>query len=297
METKYLSYFLQICKDKSLSKASKNLYISQQALSSIVRKLEAELQVSLFERSNNGMILTEYGEYFKNQACKIVDTINDTKQKLEALKSGYREILNIGMSFGVMSALPSSFISGFQKLYPHIELQFTEYQDTLCEEAVFNEHESLGFSIAPVNPERFDFHTVIRDKICILVNEKNPLSSKSSVCFEDLKDEQFLILNNNFKLRRIFNENCRKSGFEPHIALETMELILIHNFSKLNKGIGVSVDFIAHDIANVRPIPIEPECPWEVCTITKKGKHLSDAARRFIQYIEQFGCYYPAEET
>lgn len=295
METKYLRYFLQICEDKSVSKAAKNLYLSQQALSKIVRKLEDEFQIPIFERSKKGMLLTEYGECFKEQAAKMINILDETNQQLDALRRGHRDMLNIGMSFGVMSAFPPHYISNFQKLYPSIELQLTEYQDTFCEQAVWNEHESLGFNIAPIDSDRFNVRTVVRDKLCILVNRENALYEKEAVRFEDLKDEPVFILNNNFNLRRIFNEQCHKAGFEPHVELETMELILIHNFSRYNKGVGVSVDFITHDLADVKSIPFKPELPWEVCIITKKGKKLSPVEQCFLQYIEQFDCYYPGK--
>jgi hypothetical protein len=119
--------------------------------------------------------------------------------------------------------------------------------------------------------------------MCILVNEKNPLSRETSVSFAELKGQPLQLLNKNLKSRNTFTGKCHEAGFEPRVALETMELILIHNFSRLNKGIGVGVDFIAHDVANVIPVPFEPECPGEVCTIVKKGKRPSQAAQCFLQ--------------
>jgi DNA-binding transcriptional LysR family regulator len=294
METKYLRYFLQICEDKSLSQAAKKLFLSQQALSTIVRKLEDELQIPLFKRSKSGMQLTEYGECLEKQACKLINTLEETSEKLDAIKNGHHDVLNIAVSFGVMSALPPHYISIFQQRYPHIELHFTEYQDTFCEQAVLDERVNLGFNIAPIDPVQFDIHTVIRDQMCILVNEKNSLSKKTVVHFDELKGQSFVLLNKNFKLRKTFTEKCRQAGFEPQVVLETMELILVHNFSRLNKGVGVGVDFIAHDLANVVPVPFKPECPWEVCVITKKGKRLPKAAQCFLQYIKQFDCFYPA---
>ena len=296
METKYLHYFLQICENKSLSKASKNLHLSQQALSSIVRKLEEELEVPLFERSKSGMLLTVYGECLKEYAEKIVCMLTETHEKINALKSGYHDVLNIAMSFGVMSALPPQYMNEFKRLHPEIELRFTEYQDNFCERAVLNEHEDVGFSIAPVDPELFSVRTVIRDKMCILVSENHPLAQKTTVRFEELREEPLLLLNNNFKLRQIVNRKCREAGFTPLVALETMELILIHNFSRLQKGVGIGVDFIAHDMTHLRSVPFEPVCPWEVCFITKKGIHRSKAAQKFIRFAEQFGCFCPGQD-
>jgi DNA-binding transcriptional LysR family regulator len=297
METKYLHYFLQICEDRSLSKASRNLYLSQQALSAVVRKLEEELQVPLFERSKSGMHPTEYGECLEEYARKIVRTLNETQDKINTLKSGHHDVLNIGMSFGVMSALPAHYINDFKQFHPEIELRFTEYQDTFCECSVLNEHEDLGFNIAPVDSELFSVRTVIRDKMCILVNEKNPFSQRTTVRFEELREEPLLLLNNNFKVRQIVNRKCREAGFEPRVELETMELILIHNFSGLKKGVGIGVDFIAHDMTHLRSVPFEPECPWEVCFIAKKGKRRSKAAQSFIRYVEQFACFCPGQDS
>lgn len=293
METKYLHYFLQVCKDKNLSEAAKKLYISQQALSSIIRKLEDSLNVSLFVRTKSGMLLTKYGMCLKDQATEMVRLMDETYQKLDTLRNDNQDNLHIGVSFGVMSALPPHFISDFKNRYPNIKLCFTEYPDTLCEQAVLDDHEQIGFSIAPIDHELFQEYTIIRDWMCVLAHRKNKFYHRKTVSLSELINEEFLLLNKNFKLRRTFEDQCRKTGFTPRCILETMELILIHTFSGLNRGMGVSVDFISKDIKNVRPIRLDPDCSWEVCAIARKGKRHSDATRCFLRYIEQVACYYP----
>lgn len=293
MEINYLRYFLQVCEDENLSEAAKKLYISQQALSAIIRKLENSLNVQLFVRTKSGMQLTKYGRCLKEQATGIVRLLDETYQKLDVLRSDHRDILHIGISFGVMSALPIHFIGDFKARYPNIDLRFTEYPDTLCEQAVLDDHEEIGFSIAPIDRKLFQVHTIIRDWICVLIHRENRFYHRKTVHFSELAQEKFLLLNQNFKLRRTFEEQCQKAGFSPQSTLETMELILVHNFSSQNRGMGVSVDFISRDIANVRPVRLTPDCSWEVCAITRKGKHHSAAARCFMNYIEQIACYYP----
>ena len=68
-----------------------------------------------------------------------------------------------------------------------------------------------------------------------------------------------------------------------------MELILIHNFTKQNRGVGISVYFVGADIPGVKAIPFKGEdCLWEVCLITKKGRKLPPEARSFLKYTESF---------
>ena len=59
MELRQIQYFIQLYKDKNITKASKNLFISQQGLSKSINKLEDELGFFLFERSSSGVIPTE----------------------------------------------------------------------------------------------------------------------------------------------------------------------------------------------------------------------------------------------
>lgn len=292
MKIQYFKYFLEICRCKSISKSAKNLYISQQALSSAIRNLESNLGVSLFIRNKSGVILTPYGESFKKHASEIVCEVKRIEKDFNEIRKREKHILNIAISFGVISALPDGYIQNFKLLHPNIILNITEYQDIPCEEAVLNEHEDIGFSIAPINETQFNYQTILKNKMCILVSEDNPLSKNDTIDFYKLKGEQFLVLNKNFKIRRNFVKKCNECGFEPKIYLETMELILIHNFSRLNKGIGIGVHFIGMDIADVKAIPFDsPDCTWEVCLITKKDRSLTPAMKCFLKYINNQKYY------
>jgi DNA-binding transcriptional LysR family regulator len=79
MDIKQLQYFLQVSKDGNVTKAASSLYLSQQALSSSLVRLEKELGCILMKRNSRGIILTNAGEYFKIQAQKIIDIANETQ--------------------------------------------------------------------------------------------------------------------------------------------------------------------------------------------------------------------------
>lgn len=72
MRIEYLKYILEIAAAGSISKASKNLYISHQSLNKILAKIEDELGVSIFERSSQGIILTEEGMLVKVYAEDVL---------------------------------------------------------------------------------------------------------------------------------------------------------------------------------------------------------------------------------
>ena len=285
MDIKQFKYFLQICESKSFSKAAKHLYLTQQGLSKAIKVLEEELGVPLFYRTKSGIKLTEYGECLRSKAQNILNETNIILDEIDKLKGSNNSIINVAFAFGVINALPANFLTTFREIYPSIQVNVKEYPDYACEEAIRNENVDIGFTISPINSKELDYTTIKSDKLCLLVNKKNPLSRKTSVDFSEIKNEKFVIVNENFKTYDNFVSRCRKAGFEPNIQLATMELILVHNLSSTNNGVGVSVEFVSNQIPNINVVRFNDESfTWEICLTTKKGRVLSAAAKTFMDY-------------
>jgi LysR family hydrogen peroxide-inducible transcriptional activator len=87
MTTKVYEYMLAIRREGNLSKAAEKCYISQPALSQHVKTLEKKLNCTLFRQENGRMIPTRAGEIFLITADRIVQTEQETKQKLAALRA------------------------------------------------------------------------------------------------------------------------------------------------------------------------------------------------------------------
>lgn len=82
MEIRQLQYFIESAKQKSFSKAAKKLYTTQPNISKCIHKLEEELEVTLFERSNLGIQLTEQGEIVYKYAQEMIRTLNELRDSL-----------------------------------------------------------------------------------------------------------------------------------------------------------------------------------------------------------------------
>ena len=72
MDIKVLKYFVQVAKDQSYTRAAEHLFLSQPALSKLIKKLERELKVPLFRVQKNGVYLTDYGEQFYRRVVPII---------------------------------------------------------------------------------------------------------------------------------------------------------------------------------------------------------------------------------
>ena len=80
MHLKQLEYVQEIARQGSIKMAAEKLYISQQALSESLRSLEAELEFTIFKRTNRGILLTETGERFLQDLDTILPIMHGWKQ-------------------------------------------------------------------------------------------------------------------------------------------------------------------------------------------------------------------------
>lgn len=291
MDIKQLKNFLQICEDESFSKAAKNLYITQQGLSKSIKSLEEDINVPLFYRTFSGLKLTEYGEYLKAHSVHLVKEFDLIINNINKMNSLNREKLSIGFSFGVLNALSTDLIDDFKQTNPNIQLITAEYPDFDCEKAILNGDLDIALTVGPIDESNFNSKIIQTHNLCALINEKNYLSKKSEISFKDLKNEKIIIVDKNFKLYHNFVEKCRQADFEPDIAFTTAEILITHKLSRLNKGIGISVDFVVSDInyPNVYSIPFtDKSFVWNIYLITKKDSFISNAAKTFANYVMNY---------
>ena len=80
MQMQQLRYFLEIAKEKNISAAAKNLYLSQPSLSQQMRKLEEELEIPLLIRHSKSVSLTDAGEQFALHARRILGGVDQLSE-------------------------------------------------------------------------------------------------------------------------------------------------------------------------------------------------------------------------
>ena len=291
MNIKDLTFFLHVCKDKSIRKAAKTLYITPQGLSKSIKKLEGELQVQLFYRTTNGIVLTEYGEIVMKHAQYIIHDAQCMNTELINLSYKTHGEILIACANGITSALSPDYLLEYKKANPDVNLNIIEHPDRLVEQAVFEEKAILGFTIGPVDTKKFDAVLIQTHKLNLLVNVKNPLSKNEKISFEDLKNEKFILVNKDFNTHNNIVNKCQNAGFSPDIIFDISEISMAHKFCKLNYGVSVTVDYVLQDLQfdEVSALPFEDEtCTWEIYMITKKNTYLSHTAKSFMNYVKRW---------
>lgn len=126
-----LKVFYFVAKAKSFNRASKDLNISQSALSRHVQLLEYLLKVQLFNRVPKGLVLTKQGEILYEKVKEMFSTLEDAKAAIQEETSEPCGSLKVATTVALASLWLVERVSEFLQLYPQIELDIIGYDEQL----------------------------------------------------------------------------------------------------------------------------------------------------------------------
>lgn len=291
MNIRDLDYFQVICREQSMTKAAKLLYLSPQGLSRMVQGMEAELHTTLLLRTKQGIQLTESGEALLRHAGEITGAYSNLRQEIRNIENRIRGEIDLLSAYGILRLLTPECILAFREQYPDITFSYREFPDCEVERRFLKKEGTIAFSIAPFREGLYDVVELERFPIKLLVNREHPLSRRESVTIQDLKGERLYIESSEFKIHRLIQEKCQKAGFTPNIVFETSGFSLCHKLCAQNKGVTVTMDFIFQDMkpANTVMVPFsDGDYQWKVCMLTRSGEYISRETALFCRHVQNW---------
>ena len=289
MDTKELKCFVCVYEEKSINKAAGKLYITPQGLSKMIRNLESELGIELFERSNQGMIPTHNAMLFYMKAEKLLHEITCVKKEMHQL-SNQKQLLRIGLANGVFHVLPIKVIQSFIEENTDIRVEWNEYANNEVKEKLKNSEIEYGFVIGKDAGGQLCQQKILSQKIELLVYEGHPLYNEECVKIDRLKEENILLMNEHFQMYHDYIAACKKRNYYPRIAAKTFEGNMLSALCRQKVGLAVIPEFISEEIRmeGMHAIPIKEMKNWEVYGTLLKDNRNFEAIKRFRSYMTEY---------
>ncbi|GAA0712334.1 LysR family transcriptional regulator [Paraclostridium ghonii] len=287
MNIKEIIYFLEVVKERNFTKAANNLYISQPALSKAIKNLEKEVQAQLIERNTKKFKLTYEGEIFYENSKKSIDIINTELFKLQDSITNCRKMLTLGIPPVISSVYFTSAIAKFKQEHPDIDIHIVEEGANNIKCKVVDESIELGAVIFPVKEDSMVASEIVSGDVVLVISKDHPLSNRKSIDVKELKDERFIVFNENFMMHDKAINACKDSGFEPNIVMKISQWDFILEMVALNQGIAIMPKLIVqrYKMNGVNMIPIsKPKIKWDIGFIVKKDKYMSKTLKLFVEY-------------
>lgn len=293
VDIKQLQYFIEVAKENSFTRAADRLFITQPTISKMIKNLETELGVTLFDRSRKQLILTDVGKVIFEEA-KLVDqafhNLELNIDNLTGLKTGH---IRIGLP-PIFNAEDFLKITGmFHEAYPGITFQFEESGSKKIEEDIGNNLLDVGVIVLPTQNELFNHYAFMEEDLMLILHPSHPLSDKEVVNLAQLQNESFILFNKDFVLNDRIIQSCNQVGFQPHIISESAHLLFIEDMVANKFGVSLLPQSICTKLGgNVRYIRVEnPAIRWSLAIIWGKNQYISYAAKEWLHFtIERLSC-------
>lgn len=149
MELQWLKTFTVAAETLNFRKASEQLMLSQPSVTVHIKLLEEFLGISLFQRNNNRVTLTEAGKLYLREASELLQQVEQSIQNLQAFKQGFRQKWTIAISPLIAETILPHILRSFMKQHPDLEITIRVEESKLIEELVDKEVVDIGISALP----------------------------------------------------------------------------------------------------------------------------------------------------
>ena len=265
MELRHLRYFLAVAEELNFTRAAERLGISQPPLTQQVKALEAELGVTLLDRSAYRIELTDAGRIFAAEAARILGDARSAMQAARRAATGVTGRVRVGFTESAsFNSLVTSTLRTFRSGLPAVEVSLEEHPSTDLIAALREGRIDAAFVRPPVPTRRgLTLDLLEKEPLLVAVPSGHPLASRKEVDLGSLAAETFILYPRAVRpgLADTVVAACESAGFTPKVGQYAPQLSSTINLVAASLGISIVPDSMrclqAHAVTYV-PLRDEP---------------------------------------
>ena len=288
MDTQNLRAFLLVAESGSFSQAAKRLHLTQPAVSKRIAQLEAQLNVSLFDRIGRRISTTEAGEALLPHARAVHLEMQAAQQSVRDLAGEVRGRLRLATSHHIgLHRLPP-LLSFFSKAFPAVQLDI-DFMDSekAYELTLQGEVELAVVTLAPSSIVNIVTRPIWLDPLDFMVQEGTQLTRKKALGLKELSQHPAILPGLNTYTGQIVKSLFEQRSLPIQIAITTNYLETIRMMASV--GLGWTVLPRSMRDPSLATLPIrDARIERTLGAIHHEGRSLSRAAQAFIEALESF---------
>ena len=213
MELHHLKIFASVYKNKSFTKASKQLHISQPTISEHIKNLEAHLGGSLFDRLGRSIIPTREADFLYPRVLKILEDLDKLEDDLAMAGERIKGEIILGASTIPGTYILPTLAVGFKEIHPEISFEIRIDDTARITDQVLNHELLCGIVGARTHPQKLDYTSLFADEL-ILVAAPGVIA-KPVKGLDALSSLPFLSREQGSGTRKIMERFLEQAGFDP----------------------------------------------------------------------------------
>ena len=245
--------FYTVANSGNISKAAKELYISQPAISKSIQKLEESVGCKLFSRSSRGVVLTDEGKLLYEHVSEAFETLTLGEEKLKrSIELGVGH-LKIGVSSTLCKYILLPYLKDFIRQNPHISISIS-CQSTNETLKLLEDHKiDIGLIGQPDNLKNihFDYLDEIEDIFVAAKDYLRNLKARGVQKSQILQSSTLMLLDKNNMTRQYIDDYLQDNQIVIKDSIDISDMDLLIEFARIGVGVACVIrNFVKSDLEN-----------------------------------------------
>lgn len=286
-----LRVFYYAAKHLNFTRAGKELYITQPAVTAQMRVLEEACGFKLFKKKGRKLHLTDEGRTLYGYAKKIFEYEKEVEGAIEDMRKLKRGVLRLGTTKTYARYFMPFLIGRFREKYPHIKIHLDEGSSRDMSRSLLDFRNEVAIVAKAEDHPAVRFTPFSQEEVALILSPRHPLADKKKVRVKELAGEPIIMKETGSGTRNLVNGLFAASGIAPNVLMETSNTEFIKEL--VQQGVGLSFlvqEAVAAEVQNgkLKTVPIQGErMLLDVSIAYLKNQHLSPPANAFLDVLNR----------
>ena len=281
--------FYEVARCGNISRAAKELYISQPAISKAIGKLEESLGTRLFLRNSRGVQLTPEGNVLFQHVAAAFDSLSRGEKELKRIHDFHIGQLKIGVSNTLCKYVLLPYLKSFVEKYPHVNITIESQSTAHTLEMLEARKIDIGLVAEPRARRGLNFTPVmeIHDGFVCTPAYMENLTLREGPAPDIFKTGNIMLLDRSNMSRKHLDTYLSDRDIEVNQLLEVTDMALLIEFARIGLGIAcVILDFVSDDLKNgtLMEVPLDAPIPRRVIGFACPPQDQSQTLREFMAF-------------
>ncbi len=239
-----LQYFVAVADAGSISGAAQQLSVSQSTITEAVKELEADLGVTLLERSGRGVALSHKGRMFLRHATRVLEAVADARRSLGGAPPTAGR-LSLGVTALVAGYVLSDLLARFRRAHPAVAVEALEDSRDHLEHLLINGELDVVVMVVPDRPTDRALDTALLGETPyrIWLPQGHRLTALREVPLAEIAGEPHVMLSVE-EIEEATKGFWAASGIRPKVAFRTRSVEAVRSLVATGAGIAVLPDLV-----------------------------------------------------
>lgn len=285
-----LRAFWLVAQEGNMTRAATQMHLTISALSMLVRTMEEELGVRLFERTTRRVELTEAGRHFLPTVRDVFFALDAGIDTLQEGKRRKSERLVLVTSPLIAASVAPGVIAKFKEQFPNIDVSLLDVPVDQVAAQVREAKADFGICTGDTAPTELVTQVLHQDTLVLACSPDHPLAERREAKWSDLVDQQLVLLNPGSGLRRLVDKTMGQYTLRLKPAFEVANVQTA--LGLVAAGLGVSM-LPAYSLARatgerVISVPlVDPVVSREIIALCTRARPFSTAAEAFLALFKE----------